>query len=189
MGNLGHRYVASFAHSHEVRLTPGSQLAPSERLLPPDHLHFMIYREPALPLTWRKNFRGAPLLQNICGNAEGKVKETHTLIFYLHTQPQRSHFHCLCQQEIIAAFHPFVGFLFLGPVFGKKLFCFSVQVVKIYCLNWNIHGYVLLSTVEHFFKAFQCFCSLIGKITYSETGICFHLLPRVLGLTFWSLLL
>lgn len=145
----------------------------------------------SLHYTWL----GQSIFEEPCSHrtSEGMLKEKlkrdiHTLIFYLHTQSQRSHFCCLCQQEILAAFHPFVGFLFLEPVFGKKLFCFSVWVVILYCLNWNVRRYVLLSTVDQFFKAFQCFCSLIRKNHLQWDWNLFHIVPCVFVLTYWSLL-
>lgn len=128
MDNLGHRYLRNVAHSHKLRLVPGfagSQLEVSfTRLFTFHDLSRALYS------TWKKNFQKVLLSQNVCGNAGGKDKERHPLIFYLNTQT-RGPFHCPSQQENIAAFHPSVGFLFLGPVFGKKMFCFSVQVVKI----------------------------------------------------------
>lgn len=86
-------------------------------------------------------------------------REMNFNILSQHTQPQRS----LPLSMPTGNHSGFCCFWFLEPVFDKKMFCFSVQVVKIHCLNWHIRGYVLLSTMDHFFKAFHCFCFLIRK--------------------------
>lgn len=162
MENLGHRYVKNLAHSQELTFVP-HLVAPRSRFLSLNYWRCTVYQEPALNLTWKKNLSRVLLSQNICGNAERKVKERPTLIFYhLNTQPQRS-LPVSLPMGRPSCFSSFCYLLIAGSwVLVRKCFVSESRWLKYTALT----GIFAATYFQHrgsFFKAFRCFCSLIRK--------------------------